>query len=95
MTEPDPAEHDRLVQTIRMHEARDRRWALEAGSSVGRRLAQIGVLGWMIVVPMLGGVFLGRWLDRVFDSGLHWTAPLLILGLALGAWSAWNWMGKS
>ena len=30
--------------------------------SVGRRLAQIGVLGWIIVVPMLGGLFMLRFL---------------------------------
>ena len=58
----------------------------------GRRLAQIGVLGWIIVVPMLIGVFVGRWLDQMFSSGLFWTAPLLMLGLALGCWSAWKWM---
>ena len=34
----------------------------------------------MIVVPMLIGVFAGRWLDRPFHSGLFWTAPLLMLG---------------
>ena len=31
-------------------------------------------------MPMLIGVFVGRWLDRTFDSGLFWTAPLLMLG---------------
>ena len=43
-------------------------------------------------MPMLIGVFVGRWLDRTFNSGLFWTAPLLMLGLALGCWSAWKWM---
>jgi ATP synthase protein I len=41
---------------------------------------------------MLIGVFAGRWLDRVFNSGLFWTAPLLLLGAVLGCWSAWRWM---
>jgi ATP synthase protein I len=50
------------------------------------------VLGWMIVVPMLIGVFAGRWLDQKFNSGLFCTAPLLMLGLVLGCWSAWKWM---
>ena len=30
---------------------------------MARRLAQIGVLGWIIVMPMLIGIFAGRWLD--------------------------------
>jgi ATP synthase protein I len=59
---------------------------------VARHLAQIGVLGWIIVVPILIGIFAGRWLDRTFGSGLFYTAPLLMLGAALGCWSAWKWM---
>ena len=53
---------------------------------------QIGVLGWIIVDPTLSASFIGRWLDRAFQSGIFWTAPLLMLGVALGCWSAWRWM---
>jgi ATP synthase protein I len=94
MTAPkvDPDEQDPLVQGIRLHGERRQRWQREGEASVARRLAQIGVLGWIIVVPMLIGVFVGRWLDGRFHSGLFCTAPLLMLGLALGCWSAWKWM---
>ncbi len=90
MTTPD--EQDRLVTEVRRRGERHRRWLREGDPSVGRRLAQIGVLGWIIVVPMLLGLFAGRWLDRVFNSGLFCTAPLLMIGLAIGCWSAWKWM---
>lgn len=89
MTEPDK---DPLVRSIRLRGERHRRWLRDGEPSVARRLTQIGVLGWIIVVPMLIGVFAGRWLDRHFDTGLFWTAPLLLAGTALGAWSAWKWM---
>ncbi|HLN07642.1 MAG TPA: AtpZ/AtpI family protein [Xanthobacteraceae bacterium] len=94
MTEPEnePAERDPLVQGVRLHKRRFERWQREGDPSVARRLAQIGVLGWIIVVPILIGVFSGRWLDQKFDSGLFWTAPLLMLGTVLGCWSAWRWM---
>ena len=94
MTAPqtEPEEQDPLVQGARLRGERYRRWQREGEPSVARRLAQIGVLGWIIVVPMLIGVFIGRWLDGVFNSGLFWTAPLLMLGLALGCWSAWKWV---
>jgi ATP synthase protein I len=88
----DPEEKDALVKEVRLRRERRQRWLREGNTSVARRLAQIGVLGWIIVVPMLIGVFVGRWLDRTFNSGLFWTAPLLMLGLALGCWSAWKWM---
>ncbi len=64
-----------------MRGERHRRWLREGDPSVARRLAQIGVLGWIIVTPMLIGIFVGRWLDRTFNSGLFCTAPLLMLGL--------------
>src|SRR5579863_8172332 len=87
-----PPEQDALVQNVRLRGERHRRWLREGEPSVARRLAQIGVLGWIIVVPTLGGLFIGRWLDREFSSGLFFSAPLLFLGLALGCWSAWKWM---
>ena len=55
--------------------------------SVARNLAQIGVLGWIVVVPVLIGVAAGRWLDHLSGSGIFWTAPLLMLGAALGCWA--------
>jgi ATP synthase protein I len=88
----EPEEQDPLVQGARLRGDRYRRWQRGGEPSVARRLAQIGVLGWIIVVPMLMGTFIGRWLDGTFNSGLFWTAPLLMVGLALGCWSAWRWV---
>ncbi len=87
-----PAKDDILVQEVRRRGERDRGWRSEADRSVIRRLGQIGVLGWIVVIPLLIGIFTGRWLDRTFHSGLFWTAPLLIGGALLGCWSAWRWM---
>lgn len=85
-------DEDPLVSSVRLRGERNRRWLRDGDASVVRRLSQIGVLGWMIVVPMLIGMFAGRWMDRTFHTGLFWTAPLLLLGAALGCWSAWKWM---
>jgi len=87
-----PGGEDPLVKGARLRSERNQRWLRDGDASVVRRLSQIGVLGWMIVVPMLIGMFAGRWMDRTFHSGLFWTAPLLLLGAALGCWSAWKWM---
>ena len=60
-----------------------------------QRLAQIGVLGWMIVVPMLIGVFAGRWLDQEIQLGdCSVRRRCWMLGLALGCWSAWEMDGE-
>ncbi len=62
------------------------RWLREGDMSVGRRLAQIGVLGWIFVVPTLAGLFFGRWLDapawRPASSG---PPPAWCWGSALAA----------
>ena len=86
---PDP---DPMVDDVRRRQQRHQAWLRDDGLSVTRRLGQIGILGWIIVTPMLVGMFAGRWLDHHFGSGLFWTAPLLMLGAALGCWSAWRWM---
>jgi ATP synthase protein I len=90
-----PQDKDPLLDEVRKHQARRAAWLRDGDASVARRLAQIGVLGWIIVAPMLGGMFLGRWIDGRFDTGLFWTAPLLMLGLGLGGWFAWRWMGSA
>ena len=83
---------DPLVKSTRLSADRQKRSLREGEPSVSRRLAQIGVLGWIIVTPILIGVFVGRWLDSRFHSGVLCTAPLLMLGVLLGGWSAWKWM---
>lgn len=87
-----PDEHDPLLREVRRRRDRHQRWLREGDVSIGRRLAQIGVLGWIIVFPMLAGLFVGRWLDHHFSSGVFWSAPLLMVGLGLGGWFAWKWM---
>lgn len=92
MTTP---ENDPLLEEVRLRAQRERDWLETGNLSVARRLAQIGVLGWIVVTPMLIGVFAGRWIDAKFGTGLLWTGPLLMLGAALGCWSAWKWMGSA
>jgi ATP synthase protein I len=89
---PDATEKDPLVEQVRLRRERRARWLREGDLSVGRRLAQIGVLGWIFVVPTLACLFLGRWLDERFATGIFWSAPLMMLGLGLGGWTAWKWM---
>ena len=62
--------------------------------SLGARLGQIGILGWMIVTPTLLLLWLGRWLDRRLDTGVFFSAPLWMLGAAIGLWCAWRWMHR-
>ncbi|HTY65758.1 MAG TPA: AtpZ/AtpI family protein [Alphaproteobacteria bacterium] len=90
MTQPDTPQ--RLHEAVRTRRERLERRAHEGERSIGQNLAMIGALGWTVVLPTLAGIFLGRWLDRHFASGIFWTLGLLTLGLAAGCTLAWKRM---
>jgi ATP synthase protein I len=85
-------EPDGLLHSVRRHRRRQQRWLREGQPSMARFIGQIGVLGWIIVAPTLIGLFIGREIDRHFGTGIFWSAPLLLVGVVIGCWSAWRWM---
>jgi ATP synthase protein I len=91
---PEPTSPDGLADAVRKQQERRSRWLTEGEPSVMRFVGQIGVLGWIIVTPTLIGLFIGRWLDHRLGTGIFWSAPLLLLGVVMGSWSAWRWMHK-
>jgi ATP synthase protein I len=91
---PDKGSADGFRTALRVLAARHARAQREGPPSVGRYLAQVGVLGWTIVIPGLLGMFFGRSLDHRLGTGIFWTAPLMLVGLASGCWGAWRWMHR-
>lgn len=92
---PVPEPRDRIAEAARRAAARDRAGQADKEPSLGARLGQIGVLGWMMVLPILLGLLLGRWLDRLAGSGVLFSAALLLLGAVIGFWSGWKWIHRS
>ena len=91
----DPSDHpERLDDAVRLRRERRERWRREGERSIGQNLAMIGALGWTIVTPTLIGIFAGRWLDRVFGSGIFWTLGLLVAGLTAGCTLGWKRMHR-
>lgn len=83
MNDPD------LLDPIRRAQRDQARAAAGKRRGLGATLALIGTLGWLIVLPPLAGLFLGRWLDR--SDGEHfWTLSLLFTGVGVGCWAAWR-----
>jgi ATP synthase protein I len=91
-TVPPPSDERALEESIRRRRERRALWAREGERPIAQNLAMIGALGWLIVVPTLGGIFVGQWLDRCTGGGLTFTGALLLVGLALGAGLAWQRM---
>jgi ATP synthase protein I len=45
----------------------------------------IGTLGLLLVLPVVGGAYLGRWLDDMLPGySLRWTLSMIFLGLVIG-----------
>jgi ATP synthase protein I len=90
MNDPDGDNH--MTEAARRAQRRQAQGERDPEPSLGRRFAQIGVLGWIIVGPTLLGVLIGGWIDRLLGSGITTTAALTLLGAALGLWLALRWM---
>jgi len=46
----------------------------------------IGVLGLVFVLPVVGGAYLGRWLDGLVTGySMRWTLSMMFLGVVVGA----------
>ncbi len=58
--------------------------------SFWRSLNVLGMVGWPIVLGAVGGVWLGRYLDTRFDSGIRFTLMLMTAGVLLGCIAAWK-----
>jgi len=94
MTQPPPESPDDLEPTAdalaraaREAVQRKRRAEREPEPSLGSRLGQI-------VLPTLLGLAIGHWLDKHFATGVFFSALLLMVGAAIGLWSAWKWMHR-
>jgi len=46
----------------------------------------MGTLGLVFVLPVVGGAYLGRWLDGLMEGySIRWTLSMLFLGIIIGA----------
>lgn len=46
----------------------------------------VGTLGLLFVLPVIGGAYLGQWLDSLAaEYSTQWTLSLILLGILVGA----------
>jgi ATP synthase protein I len=65
-----------------------------SGSSAWFGLGMMGLIGWSIALPTILGAALGLWLDKHYQVQQSWTLALMVAGLTLGCFTAWNWLSK-
>jgi ATP synthase protein I len=84
-----------LDEAVRRQRERRDRAQRDSRHSIGKDLAQVGVLGWTIVITTLLGIYAGRWLDRRLGTGITFTLALLFAGVTLGCVLAWQRLNRS
>jgi ATP synthase protein I len=71
-------------QARRMQQAEKERSTLLAQS------IYLGTLALLLVLPVVVGAYLGRWLDGLVEGySVRWTVSLIVIGVALGAFSVY------
>ncbi len=54
----------------------------------------IGMGGWLLVLPIVAGAYLGNYLDKKTDMGVSWSVTFIILGVAAGIFNIWYFLYK-
>jgi ATP synthase protein I len=50
----------------------------------------VGTLGLMFVLPVVGGAYLGRWIDGIASGySIRWTISLILLGVFIGMFNVY------
>lgn len=50
----------------------------------------IGTLGLLFVLPVIGGAYLGQWLDSIASGySVRWTVSLILVGVFVGMWNVY------
>lgn len=83
--EPPVGDREKLEHQVEKQVQRIER-AEKERSTLLAQTAYVGVLGLLFVLPVIGGAYLGRWLDSLFEGySMRWTLSLICLGVVVGA----------
>ena len=55
---------------------------------------RFNLTGWSVVIPTLGGLLVGAWLDSHWPVGISWKLTLMSVGLFLGCLNVWYWIRR-
>lgn len=87
-------ERAELERQVALKQARKLRAQSEKNQTIWFGLGMMGLVGWSIAVPALVGIAIGLWIDSEWPSRYSWALMLLIMGVCIGCWNAWNWIER-
>jgi ATP synthase protein I len=86
--------HEDFSKTVGDQAARKQQSRREKDRSIWFGLGAMGMVGWTIAAPTMLGLLLGLWLDTIWPGSFSWMLTLFVLGLAIGCFSAWQWVER-
>lgn len=76
---------DDLRKQVERQAQRMKKAERERPTLIGQTI-YIGTLGLLFVLPMVGGAYLGHWLDTLAAGySIRWTISLIVVGVMVGA----------
>jgi ATP synthase protein I len=77
--------HQDLKKQVERQARRMKKAERERPTLVGQTV-YIGTLGLLLILPVVGGAYLGHWLDNlVAGYSIRWTVSLILIGVFIGA----------
>jgi ATP synthase protein I len=76
---------DDLKKQVERQARRMKKAERERPTLIGQTV-YIGTLGLLFVLPVIGGAYLGKWLDSLITGySIRWTMSLILVGVLVGA----------
>ena len=81
--------HQQLRKQVEQQARRMKQAEQDRPTLIGQTI-YIGTLGLMFVLPVVGGAYLGRWLDAMASGySIRWTISLILLGVFIGMFNVY------
>lgn len=77
--------NDKLRHKVEQQARRMRQSEKDRDSLLAQSI-YLGTLALLFILPVIGGAYLGSWLDNMLEGySVHWTVGLILLGVMIGA----------
>ena len=91
--EPPESTRGEALRGIALRKSQRRERARRRGTdNVWSWMGMFGLVGWTVAVPTLLGLALGVVVDNRVESSVSLTITFLVVGVAIGAATAWYWI---
>ncbi len=80
--------------TVKKKATRKLKAKLEEKNALWYGLGMSGIVGLLVIIPTLMGLYLGIFLDKKIPTSYSFTLMGLLLGLMFGCLNAWIWITR-